>query len=337
MSKRTKILIFVLVLVCVVLMVCYLCRGSGTVKGSSKPVPRRPGEATAVDTSKVAKEEEEQVAWMELPASSSTGDDRCVITHTAQMEGRSQRNYTILYDDDLYAALWVAYPLCASHTSSGREETWGYDPKLSKSAQTNVKKGYGASEPTVNYPKNFYARGHQIPNADRSAVPEMQAQTYYSTNMTPQLQNGFNGNIWAKLEEAVRMEIPEGDTLYVVTGAVFEKYGADEDVNTSLKIARGFAKKVLLFFGFFQLFQASSTVTIFLAGISRVSLPSRIVRSALAASFRSVSLAVLNRSERSTVRVMPSAVVLKRRRMAASRSSAFLRAVIRICSLSKRT
>lgn len=234
MSKRTKILIFVLVLVCMVLIVCYLCRGSGTVKGSSKPVPRRPGEATAVDTSKVAKEEEEQVAWMELPASCSTGDDRCVITHTAQMEGRSQRNYTILYDDDLYAALWVAYPLCASHTSSGREETWGYDPKLSKSAQTSVKKGYGASEPTVNYPKNFYARGHQIPNADRSAVPEMQAQTYYSTNMTPQLQNGFNGNIWAKLEEAVRMEIPEGDTLYVVTGAVFEKYGADEDVKTIL-------------------------------------------------------------------------------------------------------
>lgn len=219
MSKRTKILIVVLVLVCLVLVVCCVCR--------SRVV-------TAVDTNQVANEEEVQVAWMELPAASSLGEDRHVITHTAQMEGRTQRNYTILYDDDLYAALWVAYPLCASHTSSGREETWGYDPKVSKSAQTSVKAGYGASEPTVNYPKNFYARGHQIPNADRSAVPEMQAQTYFSTNMTPQLQNGFNGNIWAKLEEAVRLEIPEGDTLYVVTGAVFEKHGEDEDVKTIL-------------------------------------------------------------------------------------------------------
>jgi endonuclease G len=95
-----------------------------------------------------------------------------------------------------------------------------------------VNKGYGATEPTANYPNNFYARGHQIPNADRSGVPDMMAQTYYSTNMTPQIQNGFNGSIWAKLEEAVRMEIPQGDTLYVVTGAVFEKYGTDEKVKT---------------------------------------------------------------------------------------------------------
>ena len=49
--------------------------------------------------------------------------------------------------------------------------------------------------------------------------------------------------------------------------------------HTSLKIARGFAKKVLLFFGFFCLFQASSTVTIFLGGISMTSLPSARVRS----------------------------------------------------------
>ena len=174
----------------------------------------------------------ENPIWMELPAPTVETEDRYVITHRAQMGGRLQRNYTILYDEQLYAALWVAYPLCAAHTSTGREETWGYDPQVPQSDQTNVKKGYGASEPTVNYPKNFYARGHQIPNADRSAVPEMQAQTYYSTNMTPQLQNGFNGNIWAKLEEAVRMEIPVSDTLYVVTGAVFEKHGAEENVKT---------------------------------------------------------------------------------------------------------
>ena len=177
-------------------------------------------------------EESDQTTWMELPASSKLDEDKHVITHKAEMDGVIQRNYTIMYDEELYAALWVAYPLCASHTAEGREETWDYDPKVSKSAQTSVKSGYGASVPTLNYPKNFYARGHQIPNADRSAVPQMQAQTYYSTNMTPQLQNGFNGNIWARLEEAVRMEIPEGDTLYVVTGAVFEKHGQSEQVRS---------------------------------------------------------------------------------------------------------
>lgn len=170
--------------------------------------------------------------WLELPAYKDGEQGQYVVTHTAQMGERIQRNYTLLYDEDTYAALWVAYPLCEDHVASGREETWGYDPKIPTELQTGVGRGYGASEPTQNYPDNFYARGHQIPNADRSAVPQMQAQTYFSSNMTPQIQNGFNGGIWAKLESAVRDKIPSGDTLYVVTGASFSRVGENASVKT---------------------------------------------------------------------------------------------------------
>lgn len=224
MSKGLKVIFTLLLVLFVVLAVCYVFHSCGVAR---KSLAERPIDAVQTD-SVVA--EQAGPAWMELPASVAMDETVHMVTHTAQMQGRLQRNYTILYDEDLYAALWVAYPLCASHTSSGREESWGYDPHVPSESQTNVNKGYGVSEPTANYPKNFYARGHQIPNADRSGVPEMMAQTYYSTNMTPQIQNGFNGGIWAKLEEAVRMEIPQGDTLYVVTGAVFEKHGVDEEV-----------------------------------------------------------------------------------------------------------
>lgn len=225
MNKTLRIIFAVLLALFIVLALCYVLHSCGVMTKA----PEKTGQTDAAVPSEHIPEDP---AWMELPAPSDMDESLHVVTHTAQMQGRQQRNYTILYDEDLYAALWVAYPLCADHTSSGREEAWGYDPHVPMMAQTNVNKGYGASEPTVNYPKNFYARGHQIPNADRSGVPVMMAQTYYSTNMTPQIQNGFNGNIWAKLEEAVRMEIPQGDTLYVVTGAVFEKYGADEQVKT---------------------------------------------------------------------------------------------------------
>lgn len=224
MSKGLKVIFTLLLVLFVVLAVCYVFHSCGVAR---KSLAERPIDAVQTD-SVVA--EQAGPEWMELPASVAMDETVHMVTHTAQMQGRLQRNYTILYDEDLYAALWVAYPLCASHTSSGREESWGYDPHVPSESQTNVNKGYGVSEPTANYPKNFYARGHQIPNADRSGVPEMMAQTYYSTNMTPQIQNGFNGGIWAKLEEAVRMEIPQGDTLYVVTGAVFEKHGVDEEV-----------------------------------------------------------------------------------------------------------
>lgn len=224
MSKGLKVIFTLLLVLFVVLAVCYIFHSCGVARKSLAEQP-----VDAVQTDSVVAEQA-CPAWMELPASVAMDETVHMVTHTAQMQGRLQRNYTMLYDEDLYAALWVAYPLCASHTSSGREESWGYDPYVPSESQTNVNKGYGVSEPTANYPKNFYARGHQIPNADRSGVPEMMAQTYYSTNMTPQIQNGFNGGIWAKLEEAVRMEIPQGDTLYVVTGAVFEKHGVDEEV-----------------------------------------------------------------------------------------------------------
>ena len=239
MSKGLKVTFTLLLVLIVVLAVCYVLYGCGVPR---KMADRNPKKIVWADSVMVHPDLEEveqpdsvvteldDPAWMELPAPVAMDETLYMVTHSAQMQGSLQRNYTILYDEDLYAALWVAYPLCASHISTGREETWGYDPHVPNSSQTNVNKGYGASEPTTNYPKNFYARGHQIPNADRNAVPDMMAQTYYSTNMTPQIQNGFNGGIWAKLEEAVRTAIPQRDTLYVVTGAVFEKHGTDEQV-----------------------------------------------------------------------------------------------------------
>ena len=46
----------------------------------------------------------------------------------------------------------------------------GYDPKVPRGKQTSVAKGYGSSKPTPNYPKNFCARGHQLPNYYWKAV-----------------------------------------------------------------------------------------------------------------------------------------------------------------------
>jgi endonuclease G len=219
MSKSAKIFITVLAILSLALLLYFIFG--------------RKASATTSDSDPQQVESSEGASrWLELPAYKDGESGRYVVTHTAEMGGCLQRNYTLLYDEGSYAALWVAYPLCKDHISSGREETWGYDPHIPRKAQTSVSSGYGASEPTENYPKNFYARGHQIPNADRSAVPHMQAQTYFSSNMTPQIQNGFNGGVWAKLESAVRDRIPATDTLYVVTGAVFSRYGEDEPVKT---------------------------------------------------------------------------------------------------------
>lgn len=223
MNKKTVwTVILVLLVVVAIIAIVYMAK-----RKQQSEQARQPESAVVVPTQdNESQNETAQVPsgpqWLELPGAEEF-DAEYRVTHYAEMEGRKQRNYTILYDEDTYVSYWVAYPLCHSHLTSGREEVWGYDAIVPKSSQTSVKSGYGASCPTANYPKNFYARGHQIPNADRNGVPEMMAQTYYSTNMTPQIQNGFNGGIWAKLEEAVRYAVPQGDTLYVVTGASFRK------------------------------------------------------------------------------------------------------------------
>ena len=78
----------------------------------------------------------------------------------------------------------------------------------------------------------------------------MQAQTYYSTNLTPQLQNGFNGLIWAKLEKGIRDCAQQyGDTLYVVTGASLDRDSLSYVVNRNdgkrIPIPRWYWKAVL--------------------------------------------------------------------------------------------
>lgn len=180
--------------------------------------------------------------WLELPAafdkeairSTTTSSLNGLISHTHYFQGAAgtERNYTFLYDPETYASYWVAYPLAKGHTAEGRAESFGFDPDIDESKQTNVKSGYGVNVSTKYHENNHYARGHQIPNADRSANATAQSQTYYATNMTPQIQDGFNGGIWSTLEDNVRGAIPTSDTLYVVTGAAFRKVNGNESITT---------------------------------------------------------------------------------------------------------
>ena len=151
--------------------------------------------------------------WLELPAYTTSGmsgtttsslSDLYYLRHKATMGGKTQRNYTCLYD-----------------------------PDVPQSKQTNCIPGaYGVSLATENYANNLYSRGHQIANADRNGSDGMCDQTYYMTNITPQIQNGFNGGIWNNLEGAVQGLVSSCDTVYVVTGAAFRKKGGSETIKT---------------------------------------------------------------------------------------------------------
>lgn len=148
--------------------------------------------------------------WAEVPGFKEDANYQ-YVTHYALLNNKTIRNYSICFDKTKKAALWVAYPIHAAYSGSiKRTDRWAFDPIIPQNYQADCTLGsYGGP----------YDRGHQLPSADRDATDEMNAQTFYMSNMTPQL-NRLNQDMWAKLESKVRTNHCS-DTLYVVTGAHF--------------------------------------------------------------------------------------------------------------------
>ena len=156
-----------------------------------------------------------KTGWMELPAIPNGMD---AFTHSMTVGSVSTRNYSFLWDYDNLVAPWVAYPLCVWNMSgkAGRTNAWDLDPLLPANKQPVLTRGFSEGN------AGRFARGHQIASADRQTSYSSNAMTFYGTNMTPQINNGFNADIWANLEGKVRSWAGRSDTLYVVTGCVID-------------------------------------------------------------------------------------------------------------------
>ena len=161
---------------------------------------------------------------------------------TGNFKDGDVRNYSYLYDKSMYTSMWIAYPLdkstCTGSTAADTP-SWQSTPGISTSYQINIWNGsynvyVGETEPVDNVSesgRNYYARGHQIPAADRKYNGTMLQQTYYAINSTPQIQTRFNAGIWMELENAIREVVTsKNETVYVVTGPTFQKVGETKDV-----------------------------------------------------------------------------------------------------------
>lgn len=179
-----------------------------------------------------------QSGWMELPAVEDE-EGRAFIYHTAEVDGQQKRNYSMLYDAAGRIALWVAYPLCSDYIGSGRTDAWGYDPKIPDEYEPLLNHGW---------PERGFDRGHQIPSGSRNANTAMNRQTFYYTNMTAQVSR-FNQGLWANLENRVRGFVSVCDTLYVVTGPIFDsgepERWTEDNAGNPVAVPDGYFKAVL--------------------------------------------------------------------------------------------
>ncbi|MBO4671408.1 MAG: DNA/RNA non-specific endonuclease [Bacteroidales bacterium] len=151
--------------------------------------------------------------WLELPETADgIGPD--FFSRNCKISGRTFRNYSYYWDYSNRVSLWVAYPLNSSYFGdSGRSETWGYDPYLPAAKQQNVSGGYSKNG-TV-----WYQRVQQLPSNDRTASDEINATTFYGTNIVPMIHD-LNESVWSTIEGKVHSWAALSDTLYVVSGCV---------------------------------------------------------------------------------------------------------------------
>ena len=173
--------------------------------------------------------------WLELPALDNP--NLGYYSHNFKMNGKTYRNYSFGWSQKDRVALWVAYPLCKLYTNGnvGRTDAWALDPLLGNDSAAPFK-----------YYAGDYARGHQLPSADRQCCYDANAQTFYGTNMTPQL-NAHNEKIWADLENKVRGYANSSDTTYVVTGVMVSSSSKKEkdSYGKSVTVPDSYFKAVL--------------------------------------------------------------------------------------------
>lgn len=141
------------------------------------------------------------------------------ITHSAaknQTATDKVSNYTMEYHTTKCHSRWVAFKFYnttgAANVGRTDPEPWDNDPQLPVFCQTQ-KEDYSP-----------YQRGHLCASADRVYSREANVQTFYYSNMSPQIGH-FNTNTWEYLEEFVRnlgRSNSFRDTLYVCKGGTIE-------------------------------------------------------------------------------------------------------------------
>ena len=155
------------------------------------------------------------------------------------MDDEIHRNYSFAWSQKDLVSVWVAYPLCMKYMQRivERTDAWAYDPHLGKSL----------SSAPFSYYAGDYERGHQLPSADRLCCLTANKQTFYGTNIIPQLPS-HNKGVWGDLENYIRNDIASYcDTLYVVTGGVVDgstEFSTDSDGKT-ITVPTAFFKALL--------------------------------------------------------------------------------------------
>ena len=118
------------------------------------------------------------------------------------------------YDPATRNPRWVVEFLTSANTHGDAERT-----NLAFKEEPGLPPGMRAG--LAEYEGSGYDRGHMAPAADHRNNATAMADTFYLTNISPQVGVGFNRDYWARLEKLVRDLTKSFAGVHVATGPVW--------------------------------------------------------------------------------------------------------------------
>ena len=186
-SRRILILI---ALLCLVVVIVYAFQSSSAPAVSNTETKQEEQKEEIIST--------ENITHLEYPALLPNEE---IISHTG---------YSFVYSEEHEQAKWIAYELTKEETNSLFERTDKFlvDPFVSTGTAENN-----------DYLKSGYDKGHLAPAGDMGWSAITMKESFYLSNMSPQLP-GFNRGVWKRLEEMMRSWAEDNSAIYIVTGPV---------------------------------------------------------------------------------------------------------------------
>lgn len=169
----------------------------------------------------------DEITRLEFPK--VKGGTSTVIVHETDQYGV---NFCTEFDTSKKSQRWSCYAVYKSNNLKGwnrqnwkskkgvswNGKTWyddpfQIDPEINDNLQPSIKE-FGSSG---------FQRGHIVASEDRICSMDVNGQTFYMTNMQPQIGK-FNIGIWEKMEEKIRSFTQTAyDTMYVCKGGTIDK------------------------------------------------------------------------------------------------------------------
>lgn len=120
--------------------------------------------------------------------------------------------YTVSYNPQWLVPNWVAYELTNSETFGEQERSNHFKPDPLVKGDPVV---------TSDYSKSGYDRGHMAPAADMKWSEQAMRESFYMTNICPQIHS-LNAGDWKDLEELARDWAQQYESIYIACGPIME-------------------------------------------------------------------------------------------------------------------